>query len=124
MAALESPLVSPPMFTLDLMVYANNMNARIEKLEKDHRAHEFGVPIKNPFRVLRVKAGMSLQGLAIASRISKTAVQRAEFGAYVNPLPSLMEFWQKYSPNLFNEFEVLNDYETFRYQTRMFNRYF
>lgn len=106
------------------MFYPYYMNARIEQIEKDRRSKEFGEPIRNPFRVLRVNARMSLQGLAIASRISKTAVQRAELGAYVNPLPSLMEYWQRASPNSFDEFEVLNDYETFRYQTRMFNRYF
>lgn len=100
------------------------MNALVEKLEQDRRALEFGSPIKNPFKVLRVEARLSLQGLAIASRISKTAVQRAELGAYVNPLPALMEFWAKSAPNRFNEFQVINDYEAFRFQMRMFNRWY
>jgi transcriptional regulator with XRE-family HTH domain len=78
------------------------------------RIARFGPAPANPFKELRVKAGLSLGDVAHYSGVDRRALQRCEYGMYTNPLPNLIKYWVRLHKA--TEGELLNDYE--EYQTK------
>lgn len=77
------------------------------------------------FRTLRLNAGLSLQGLAIQTGLSKNALVRAEQGTYANPLPSLVEYWVSRLTSQVTELTIVESYEDYQYaQRKRFLHYF
>lgn len=74
------------------------------------------VGFDNPFKLIRVHAGLSQQALANKVGISKHAVLRSEQGMYVEPLPSLLNYLCKHFP--VGRIEVIQQYERFQVHTR------
>lgn len=75
----------------------------------------------NPFRQFRQASGLSLQGLAMQSGLSKNALVRAEQGTYKNPLPSLVSFWVNRPTVTLSELEITEAYEDFQFYMRKRN---
>jgi len=72
---------------------------------------------RNPFRELRLKQGISQYDLAHRAHISKHAVLRLEQGCYEKPLPSIINYFIGFYPNLTN-YGLTAAYEEFQYETR------
>lgn len=70
----------------------------------------------NPFTDLRDNRGLSINQLAIATRVNNKALTRLEKGMYVSPLPRVVDYWTNLG--LCTEGEVLSDYEQYRYLQR------
>lgn len=74
----------------------------------------------NPFRELRTKQGISQYELARRIGCSKHAVLRLEQGMYYEPLPSVIEYFISYYPQL-NRLSLIRDYVDFQVHTRESN---
>lgn len=85
---------------------------------KDEAARfaEYGPVPKNPFSELRMDRGLSINQLAIHSRVNNKALTRLEKGMYVNPLPRMVDYWVNLG--LVTEGELCTDYENYRYLQR------
>lgn len=74
----------------------------------------------NPFRELRLRQGISQYELARRANISKHAVLRLEQGCYDKPLPSIIEYFAAYFPDI-SHYHITKEYEEFQYATRVSN---
>lgn len=74
------------------------------------------VGFDNPFKLIRIHAGLSQQNLANKVGISKHAVLRSEQGMYVEPLPSLLNYMCNNFP--VGRLTLIQQYERFQVYTR------
>lgn len=90
--------------------------------DEDARIDLYGSIPTNPFTDLRVNRGLSINQLALSSKVNNKAITRLEKGMYVNPLPRMVDYWVNLG--LCTEGEICSDYEHFRYLQRDRHRFF
>lgn len=106
---MSTPPVSPPL-------NVERPNLASVKLTESASGQLNFVGFDNPFKLIRVHAGLSQQNLANKVGISKHAVLRSEQGMYVEPLPSLLNYMCNNFP--VGRLSIIQQYERFQVYVR------
>jgi transcriptional regulator with XRE-family HTH domain len=110
-------------FTVNEPIKAVNGPSKTEyDKDEDARIDIYGPTPINPFTELRLNRGLSINQLALSTRVNNKALNRLEKGMYVNPLPRVVDHWL--SVGVVTEGELLSDYENFRYLQRRRNMFY